>query len=164
MVLDVNNQLDSLNQLPKDVAFQCFLLDRNNNVLLIGNPLLNPKVWNLYKKMIIGDKQEDAISYTTIEPNKIVHNFGRVKKGSINKAVFLIKNIGIQPLVLYQVNASCGCTQVDWDKQPICPGKLAKVKVELNIDKTGFFSKRIEVYGNIKSSPLTLKISGIAVD
>ncbi|MFI3261435.1 MAG: hypothetical protein R3Y26_00865 [Rikenellaceae bacterium] len=36
-----------------DLRFQTVLLDQNNNVILIGDPLLNPKLGDLYKKVII---------------------------------------------------------------------------------------------------------------
>lgn len=38
--------------------FQTFLLDRNNRVIAIGNPIYNPKVKELYLKIIKGEKIE----------------------------------------------------------------------------------------------------------
>lgn len=49
---DTENQLDKINNLPKNEQFQTFLLDKNNRVVLIGNPVRNPQMWNLYKKSI----------------------------------------------------------------------------------------------------------------
>ena len=161
---DVNNKLDRLNHFPKDVSFQCFLLDKNNKVLMIGNPILNSKIWKLYKEQITGKNQVDSMLHTTVEPNKMVHDYGSIKKGIKNRAEFLIKNTGSQPLVLYRVSASCGCTEVEWEKQPIKSGMYAKVKVELTPEETGFFNKTLDVYGNMELSPLTLKITGNAVD
>lgn len=50
--IDENNQINSLNHFPDKPELQCFLLDKDNKVLLIGNPVLNPKVWELYKQTI----------------------------------------------------------------------------------------------------------------
>ncbi|GHT23612.1 hypothetical protein FACS189430_07140 [Bacteroidia bacterium] len=55
--IDRNDQLNQLNKFPADEQYQCFLLDGNNKVLLIGNPT-NPNVWALYKQMIKGDIKE----------------------------------------------------------------------------------------------------------
>lgn len=47
---DIKNEIDKMNNLPKKEQFQTFLLDKNNKVVLIGNPVRNPQMWNLYKK------------------------------------------------------------------------------------------------------------------
>lgn len=52
--IDVEDELNRLNQFPKDMEYQCFLLDAQHKVLLVGNPTLNPKVWELYKNTISG--------------------------------------------------------------------------------------------------------------
>jgi len=50
--IDETNEIDRLNHFPKEPQYQCFLLDKDNRVLAIGNPVQNPKVWELYKKVI----------------------------------------------------------------------------------------------------------------
>lgn len=162
--LDVNNRLDSLNRFPKVTEFQCFLLDKNNRVLLIGNPLLNPKIWDLFKKQISGEKQAANVSHTTVETKNAVYDFGTVKKGVKNEVVFFVKNTANQPMVLYQVSASCGCTKVEWDKQPVRSGNAAKIKVEVTPDEIGYFSKTLDVYVNMNPSMLTLRITGAVVE
>jgi hypothetical protein len=39
-------------KLPKNRQLHSFLLDRNNRVVMVGNPLHNPVLWELYKKTI----------------------------------------------------------------------------------------------------------------
>ena len=39
-------------QLPENPVFHTFLLDRDNRVVLVGSPLGNPKMWELYKSTI----------------------------------------------------------------------------------------------------------------
>jgi hypothetical protein len=43
---------DRNSHLPKDKRFHTFLLDKNNKVILAGNPVYNAKLWDLYKKTI----------------------------------------------------------------------------------------------------------------
>ena len=38
--------------LPKNQQLHSFLLDKNNRVVLVGNPLYNPALWALYKRTI----------------------------------------------------------------------------------------------------------------
>jgi len=46
--IDTNDQLNKLNKFPSDITFQTFLLDTDNKVKIIGNPVLNPAVKKLY--------------------------------------------------------------------------------------------------------------------
>ena len=39
-------------QLPENPVFHTFLLDRDNRVVLVGSPIGNPKMWELYKSTI----------------------------------------------------------------------------------------------------------------
>jgi hypothetical protein len=52
--LDSENKINSLNHFPDKPEYQCFLLNKDNKVLLLGNPVLNPKIWELYKQAITG--------------------------------------------------------------------------------------------------------------
>jgi hypothetical protein len=50
--IDTANTLEQLNHFPSQPEYQCFLLDKDNKVLMLGNPVLNPQIWELYKQMI----------------------------------------------------------------------------------------------------------------
>lgn len=56
--LDPENKLNQLNRFPDNMEYQTFLLDTNNQVVSIGNPTLHPKLWNLYKQIIIKSQSE----------------------------------------------------------------------------------------------------------
>ena len=50
--IDKENEIDKLNKLPKKPAYQCFLLDKDNKVIMVGDPSTNQGIWTLYKKVI----------------------------------------------------------------------------------------------------------------
>ena len=50
--IDTENEIDHLNKFPSQADYQCFLLDRDNKVIMIGNPSNNTGIWALYKKYI----------------------------------------------------------------------------------------------------------------
>ena len=50
--MDTENKINSINRFPAQTDFQCFLLDRDSKVILIGNPAFNPGVWALFKRII----------------------------------------------------------------------------------------------------------------
>jgi hypothetical protein len=50
--IDLEDKLNKLNKFPTDTNYQCFLLNKDNQVILIGNPFTNPNIWKLYKQII----------------------------------------------------------------------------------------------------------------
>jgi hypothetical protein len=54
--IDMNNTINRLNHFPPQEEYQCFLLDKGNKVLIVGNPTFNSKIWELYKEQISGEK------------------------------------------------------------------------------------------------------------
>ena len=51
--IDRNNRFDELNQFPQDITFQTFLLDKDNKVKVIGNPVHNLAVRDLDRKSVV---------------------------------------------------------------------------------------------------------------
>lgn len=51
--VDESNLFGKINYvIPKDRQYHTFLLDKDNKVLLAGNPLLGPTIWNLYRTIM----------------------------------------------------------------------------------------------------------------
>ena len=74
---------------------------------------------------------------------------------------FKFKNTGKSPLILSNVQVSCGCTNVDgWPKEPIAPGKTATFKVKYDSKRVGKFDKKITVTSNSKTPSTILTIKG----
>lgn len=87
-------------------------------------------------------------SAQTISFDQTTYDYGKVKTGSDGHRFFTVKNTGDKPLILSEVKASCGCTTPEWSKDPIMPGKTAKIKVGYNTAINGNFQKVIEVFSN----------------
>ncbi|WP_455508961.1 hypothetical protein [Butyricimonas paravirosa] len=49
---DYKNKIGQLNKFPTNPRFQTFLLDKNNKVVLLGNPIGNHRMWKLYKQVL----------------------------------------------------------------------------------------------------------------
>lgn len=97
------------------------------------------------------------------------HDFGNVKKGPIVNYAFEFTNTGKQPLIIKDVNPSCGCTNADWDKQPILPGKKGFIKVGLRTaEQHGNFMKEVYIQSNaVNGDPngrYTIHIKGTAIE
>jgi len=59
--IDKENKINALNDLPPNNAYQCFLLNENNKVICIGNPITNTQIWELYKKILRQEKENNKL-------------------------------------------------------------------------------------------------------
>ena len=59
-------------------------------------------------------------------------NFGKIAQGTPVTHVFTFKNTGAKPAVVEYCTAECGCTTPEVTKEPILPGKSAKITVHYN--------------------------------
>ena len=50
--IDNENEIDKINKFPYNPEYQCFLLDKDNKVLMVGDPFINTGIWTLYKRII----------------------------------------------------------------------------------------------------------------
>ncbi len=157
--IDNRNTLMTLNKLPTDPAFQCFLLDAQNKVLSIGNPAVNPGVWKLYKKIMTGQIAVESKN-TTIEQVQNEIELNDIKKGETHKLQLGIKNTGNTGLVITDIKTSCGCTTADWQKAPVEPGNTATINTVINIKEEGYFQKTVSVYCNVDNCPVVFTIKG----
>ncbi|HPD95081.1 MAG TPA: DUF1573 domain-containing protein [Tenuifilaceae bacterium] len=87
-------------------------------------------------------------------------HYGVIEQYSNGEKSIEFTNTGSAPLVLTNVVPSCGCTVVDWPKEPVSPSEKGKIIVKYNTGNTGTFRKSIRVFSNAKTSPVMLIISG----
>jgi uncharacterized protein (DUF58 family) len=85
-------------------------------------------------------------------------NFGRIPQGKPVTHIFEVVNKSNAPLALENVQASCGCTTPEWNKDIIPPGGSTKITVGYNAAAEGAFEKTISVfYHNGKMKTFTIK-------
>lgn len=92
---------------------------------------------------------------------KEVHDFGTIKEGVQAEYTFKFTNIGKEPLVISNVQASCGCTTPKWTKEPVKPGDVGSITVVYNSKgRPGMFNKSVTITSNAKTSSKVLFIKG----
>jgi hypothetical protein len=89
-----------------------------------------------------------------------VHDYGTIEKGANGDCEFNFTNTGDEPLILSNVQASCGCTTPSWPREPIAPGEKGAIKVHYDTQRVGGFNKTITVTSNGKTDRVVLRISG----
>jgi hypothetical protein len=157
--IDKNDSLNKLNSFPSNIYHQCFLLDNNNKVLAIGNPVHNFQIWDLYKQIITGEIS-DKPPVTTVKPAQTEIELKDLQIGKTSEATFTLKNTGSQPLVIQRVDASCGCTVPEWEKQPVATGESTEIKVKITPERREYFNKTVTVYCNTEKGQISLIVKG----
>ena len=69
-------------------------------------------------------------------------------------------NIGKKPLILDDVISSCDCTEVEWSKAPVMPGKTGTIKATYTAKNVGLISKRLTVLSNANTDRVILQLKG----
>lgn len=99
-----------------------------------------------------------------VEFDRTVCDFGDVmlSDGPLH-CTFTMKNISDKPVVIYNVVTSCGCTDVQWTKEPIMPGKTGTISSTYTNDEGPYpFDKNLTAYISGISTPVILKLRGIS--
>jgi len=92
-----------------------------------------------------------------------LHDYGEMEQDSDGTWSFAFKNLGEAAFVINRVRSTCGCTVVDWPKEPFEPGTTGEITVKYNTATTGTFLKSVIVYSTAANSPVKLQIKGKVV-
>ena len=95
--------------------------------------------------------------------DKVVHDFGDVstKDGPLT-CTFTLTNTGNEPIVIFEVVSSCGCTGVEWTREPLQPGKSGTISATYkNEDGPTAFDKTLTVYVSGVKKPVVLRLRGV---
>jgi hypothetical protein len=86
-----------------------------------------------------------SFAQTSIKFDQTSHNFGKIKQGVHKSVVFSYTNLGAKPAVIEFANAECGCTQPDYNQNPVLKGQKGTIKVTYTAPNEGVFKKRVTV-------------------
>ena len=100
-------------------------------------------------------KAEKApITFKTLEVNK-----PNIAYGADETFTFDFKNTGKTPIIISNVQTSCGCTTANKPTEPVAPGKSSSISVKYDTKRVGEFVKTITVTTNV-GDPVVLTIKG----
>jgi len=111
-----------------------------------------------------GESTSEAVRVgDVVEFDKTVHDFGdiSVNDGPLS-CTFTVKNIGKEPIAIYEVVTSCGCTDANWTREPLQPGKTGTISATYkNEDGAMPFDKTLTVYIAGVNKPVILRLRGV---
>lgn len=87
------------------------------------------------------------------------YNFGKIPQGKPVNHNFEVVNTGKDSLRIVNVQASCGCTTPEWDRQKVqAPGEQTTIKVGYNAASEGPFNKTITItYNGTQTKQMIIK-------
>ncbi len=95
--------------------------------------------------------------------NEEKHDFGKIPQGTPVTTIFEFTNIGQEPLILTNVQPTCGCTIADFTKTPVKNGDKGVIKITYNAAFAAPFTKTIVVTSNATTPTKNLVIVGEVV-
>ena len=106
---------------------------------------------------------EDSQAPETVVFDKTVHDFGdvTVADGPLT-CTFTVTNKGKEPISIYEVVSSCGCTDVKWTKGALGKGESGTISATYkNQDGAMPFDKTLTVYISGLKRPVVLRLRGV---
>ena len=161
--IDSNGEFNNLNNFSNDPLCQTFLLDKDNRVKVIGNPIHNLNVKDLYLSTITGGGTEMLNPVlTTVKIPVTEIDLGNFPENETKEVDFIITNTGNYPLLLKGTTSSCDCTSVKSSRQQVPPKGELKLTIQYKPDQKGDFLRTVSVFINSVNSPIVLTITGTA--
>lgn len=110
--------------------------------------------------------EEEAANITSIKFDRLRHDFGNVSSSSNNVTEFKVTNTGDKPLIIDNVQASCGCTTPKKPEKPIAPGEsdIIQVSFKPKPDQKNEIIKTVTVASNTEPRINTLTIRSFVTD
>jgi hypothetical protein len=105
-------------------------------------------------------KSEAITNGPVAKYDRTVYDFGEIVQNSPGTASFTLTNNGNEPLIIASATASCGCTNLSYEKDPVLPNKSVTISATYNAASLGNFTKNVTVKTNAGDQPVILTIKG----
>ena len=83
-----------------------------------------------------------------INADKLFFDYGDVLQGDVAVAVFNITNTGAGELIIYDIETSCQCVDMDLSSKTILPGRSSLLTVKYNTNIVGEIKRSITLLSN----------------
>ena len=144
------------NHLPDDEIYHTVLLDKDNRVLVVGNPTSNPKIKELYLRHMLNEENHNQL------PKSHVKALGVVCPGQGIKSHFTLENNTDSNLTIKEIVPSCSYITGELKKKILGPYKRERVDIAYSPENTeeGRFIEYINIYFYEKQNPEKFLIHG----
>ena len=102
---------------------------------------------------------QDSAVQSVITFSKLTHDFGTILEGEKVVCYFDYENTGRADLMILSVDASCGCTTPDWNREPVKVGDRKSLKIIFDATgRSGAQRKVVTVLSNASNVAVKLTI------
>ncbi len=105
-----------------------------------------------------------AVAQPKIRVDNMTQRLGDLIFQMPKTVVYTLKNSGNRPLIISEVQPSCGCVQVQYPHEPILAGKKATITAVYDAQMMGTFHRELALYSNASEEPLYLAFEGRVVE
>jgi uncharacterized protein DUF1573 len=86
----------------------------------------------LFTSTVALAQEESNVPGPVITFEEASFDFGDIYQGDKVEHIFNFENTGDTPLIITNVQTTCGCTATNWEREPILPGSKSSIKVTFN--------------------------------
>jgi len=110
------------------------------------------------------EKQNGADEQKTpdIQFEESLFDFGHINQGDEAIITIRFKSTGTAALNITGVETSCGCTMVDWPREPFDPGREGTLKISFNTtEDPGEHNETVTIYTNTKKAKYIIPVHAL---
>ena len=164
VAIDPTDEFGKANNPPDDQLLHTFLLDGNDHIIAIGNPVLNPHIGRLYRSVILGDsiyEKSDSMPVTADMPSR---NIGITHPGDTVSVPFYLTNNSDKTIAVDTLVSSCDCTTGCFEHSSISPSCIETLTIYIVSDSiNGPFQRQVQIYYKGFPTPTTIQVTGFNI-
>lgn len=162
IALDNIGDFRVVNKLSKNRKYRTFALNPDREIIALGNPISNNKMYLVYQRAISSDAGLESENYSV--PDVVCDvssvNLGLVKQSAEHS--FRLFNPKTQPIVMSACVLSCDCLEYNYDNDTIFNDGEREIKFKVS-PPSGFFKYSVKVYFHNLEYVQHLTMYGVAV-
>ncbi len=152
IAIDSANVFDRTNILPTETDYHAFLLNADNEVLAIGNPVNNPKIKDLYRNIIL--EKSDIERFGALKSKSL----GILSPGDIATVSFSLSDANSPKPHILDIIPSCDCVSASVNTRSNLGNDVIVTFVADSAK--GSFIRHVDVFYHEKENPDRLTIYG----
>lgn len=129
------------------------------------------KLYQPYESVLIYETNHQEGEYTsksepltTVVTSPVTYKVGDIPKGTVIEHIFLIKNTGDNPLVIYDIIPDCTCTDCSLSHKLVMPNEQTSITATVDTkNKNGIFIVNVIIRANSQEGAHRFSITGCVI-